>query len=278
MNYAEPVLVLGASGPVGHFLLPRLVAGGAGVLAVSRKPPRAAAAGVTWIEHDLDRGPAPVEPGALVSAGPLEHAFAQARAAARLGRLVALSSAGIGYKLDSADPVERDRMQRLKATESGLIALCRERRITLTLLRPTLLYGGGGSPGDERLRRLATAFRMLPVAGGGLRQPVHADDLARVMITALERDAAAAGVFELGGGETLDYPGMLRRIGNASGRRVRVVRVPLWLMKTALGIAHALGCLSDIRPVMLARQRIDLVVDDTPAREVLDWDPRPFEP
>lgn len=278
MNHAHPVLVLGASGAIGRHLLPRLAAGGACVLAISRRPPRSTVPGTMWMQHDMERGPVAADTGVLVSVGPLEHALVQARALPRPGRIVAVGSAGIHYKLDSPDRAEKGRMELLRDAEAGLQALCAQHGITLTLLRPLLIYDGGGSAGYDRLRGLVLSSGILPVAGSGLRQPVHADDLARVIVTSLERGPAAAGTFDLGGGETLDYPSLLRRIAINSGRATRIVRVPVWILKTALALAHSIGRLRDIRPVMLERQRIDMTVDDTPARAKLDWNPRPFQP
>jgi len=120
--------------------------------------------------------------------------------------------------------------------------------------------------------------RLVPVAGNGLRQPVHADDLAALMLNLLARRPDGPESFELGGGESLPYTEFLRRIASASGREIRIVRIPAWCVTTALQLAHRLGRMQAITPMMLRRQCMDLVVDDRDAREQLGWQPRPFRP
>ncbi len=272
------MLVLGASSPVGQFLLNRLDGQGIWLMAVSRRPPPTAMAHVVGLQHDLDQGPANAETSVLISLGPLKHALAQAEHMPRVGRVIALSSASTCFKLDSTEPAERSLIQGLVETEQRLEALCERRGIALTLLKPTLIYGSGRDANVARLSGLMQRLRLVPYCGRGLRQPVHADDLARLIVDCIRLGRASAGVWLLGGGETLNYPAMLRRIASASGRPARLLPVPLSLVRLALAGAHRLGRLRDIHGAMLARQRVDLVVDDQPARERLGWDPRPFRP
>lgn len=278
MSERPLILVLGASGTVGRFLLPRLIAAGAQILALSRCPAKSAGPHITWVQHDLDTGPAPAEAGVLVSAGPLRHAVVQAKACERLGRVVALSSASVLFKKNSSDREEREKIRELVGVEGELSQICETRGIALTLLRPCMIYGGDADANVSRLKMLVGRLPIVPVAGRGLRQPVHADDLAKAAVTALERGDAAGGVFALGGGETLDYAQMLKRIGASESRPVRVLRVPAPLLTFGLGIAHLCGRLQDVSAAMLRRQARDLVVDDHPARELLGWSPRPFRP
>ena len=70
----------------------------------------------------------------------------------------------------------------------------------------------------------------------------------------------------------------MRRIASGAGIDARLVRTPAWLIAPALRIARRLGRLPGVTPAMVARQRMDLVVDDTDARERLGWNPRPFRP
>jgi UDP-glucose 4-epimerase len=62
--------------------------------------------------------------------------------------------------------------------------------------------------------------------GKGLRQPVHADDLAAAALAALDLPAAEGQSFNLGGAETLSYRQMIQRIFEALGQNPRFLRVP----------------------------------------------------
>ena len=273
------VLVLGASTAIGQSFLRRVgERGGLQLLAVSRGRPERSAAGITWLQHDLSAGPVPAMAGALVSFGPVGLALRQFEATPGVGRVLVLSSASTEFKGDSVDQAERAQMAAIGSTEARLSALCAERGVGLSLFKTTMIYGGGGDANVSRLAGLTARLPIVPLAGNGLRQPVHADDLAELALRVLALDQRSFGTWLLGGGETLDYRAMLRRIASAQGRRTRILGVPVGLLKLGLACAHALGRLRDVRPVMLERQAVDLVVDDQPARECLGWNPRPFRP
>jgi len=273
-----PVLLLGATGQVGGFVVPKLLEAGAPVIAVSRRVPGFARDGLTWLQQDLQREPARVQAQVMLSAGPLSLALKQAERIGGLRRVVALSSASVLFKSRSPDPAERRIVESLAGTEKALENLCARRDIALTLLRPTLIYGDTQQSGLASIARWVARHRWVPVAGRGQRQPVHAGDLAALMTRLAGAGDESAGIYELGGGETLSYPNFVRRIASAHGRDARIVRVPAPLLISLVRAARALGRLESVTPAMVGRQRMDLVVDDTPARERLGWDPRPFRP
>lgn len=278
MSEAAVILLLGASGPVGRFFLDRTAGQPIRVLAVSRHDPLKAWPHVTWLQHDLERAPADVRAGTLVSFGPLAHALTQVEQGIGLGRVIALSSASTLFKRQSADRAERRQIAALNQCEEALEAACRERDIVLTLLKPTMIYGGGRDANVTRIAGLVSRLPVVPVAGRGQRAPVHADDLARLAVECVISGPRSAGTWLLAGGETLTYPDMLRRVAAAEGRSIRLLRLPHWLLKPAVRAAHLAGRMRDINPAMIERQAMDLVVDDTPAREQLGWNPRPFRP
>jgi nucleoside-diphosphate-sugar epimerase len=272
------VLLLGASGACGQALLQRLHGQGVNVIAVSRNPPERTWPHVLWLEQDLDLAAVSMEASVLVSTGPLIHAIRQVEVSSRLGRVVALSSASTQFKANSPDPREKSLMRGLIEQEHSLQALCARRDVTLTLIKPTLIYGGSNNLNVNRVGGLSDRLPVLPYCGKGLRHPVHADDLAQLMLHCLAMGDRSAGSWLVGGGEVLDYASMLGRIAIARGRMPRLLRLPLWTLRLALGLAHATGRLLDVTPVMLERQRVDLLVDDAPAREMLGWNPRAFRP
>ncbi|TVS09895.1 MAG: hypothetical protein EA419_12035 [Wenzhouxiangella sp.] len=272
------VLLLGASSAAGRCFLARAVESGLQVLAVSRQQPASSLPGVTWLQQDLSDGPVAAMAGVLVSFGPVGLALRQVQAAPSIGRVVAISSASTVFKTGSPDPSERAQMAQIDDQETRLAAHCAARGAGLSLFKTTMIYGAGNDANVTRLADLSARLPFVPVAGRGLRQPVHAHDLAELALRVLAMDERSCGTWLLGGGEALDYPAMLRRIASAQGRSVRVVRLPCAVLKLALTLAHAFGRLDDVRSAMLERQAIDLVVDDQPARERLGWNPRPFRP
>ncbi len=277
MNDAAVVLVLGASNEIGRCFLQRSADQAVRVIAVSRRDPQRLDPHVTWLRHDLECGAADVRAGTLVSLGPLAHALSQVESSFGLGRVIALSSASTRFKKGSSDRAERRQMIALDQCEEVLSAACRERNIVLTILKPTMIYGGADA-NVNRMAGLLARLPLVPFAGRGLRAPVHADDLARLIVRCVISGPTSAGSWLLAGGETLSYPDLLRRIAAAEGRRIRLLRLPAWLLKPILRGAQFFGRLPDIQPAMIERQGVDLVVDDTPAREQLNWSPRLFRP
>jgi nucleoside-diphosphate-sugar epimerase len=274
------VWVSGASSQLGVFLLPRLRAAGFRVLALSRRaprPPLAVADGVTWTRPDDGAAPGPEF---LISCGPLDLARRLLADGPGLRRVVAFSSSSVLSKADSGDRVERGRMTAMGGLEAELAAACAERRLPLLLLRPTLIYGCGLDRNVSLLAAAARRLGFIPVAGraGGLRQPVHADDLADLAVRALTAAAPLDLVSPACGGSTLSYREMAHRIVAALPRRARVLPLPEWLLA---GLAPPLSRLfgwPGLTAEMVRRQNRDLVFDDSALRRALAWSPRPFEP
>lgn len=291
---AAPILLVGADGPAGHEIIAGLLDAGVPVIAVSAAVPDYSRPGLTWMQHDLAREHARVQAHVMVcaDAGALPLAARQARAMPPLRRIVALSSSSVGFKQRSRDPEERAAAARLVESEEALVGMAKKRGMTLTLFRPTLIYGGRCPSALDGIRTWLECRSWAPVAGNGLRQPVHAEDLAamvRSMAVGPDSGLPADGGTEavdgtcvrtvaLGGGETLRYPEFVRRIASAAGADPTLVPIPAGLITPVLRLAHGLGRFRSITPAMVARQRMDLVVDDTFAREHLGWNPRPFRP
>lgn len=228
--------VLGGSGAVGRFLLRRLDATGWRCVAPSRTCAPAWSEGlrtVDWVRCDLSAPDAlvPQDVDAVFGAGPLDLLVELLRRRPmRAGtRVVALSSTSLETKRDSPDAAERGLAARLDAGEQGLRALASEFDWPLVLIRPTLIYGAGVDASLSPLLGIArrTGWIALPRASRGLRQPVHADDLARAMLCAAGRDDWRDECLRLPGGETLAFHEMLDRALALLQPRPALLRVPL---------------------------------------------------
>jgi len=274
-------LVLGASGAIGRFLLPRLVVAGDDVLALSRAVRTSDAPRLHWLRGDLEQALPPLPAlDVLYSCGPLD-AFARwyARAPMQAARIVAIGSMSIESKHASADPHERALAARLHDAERSLAATARERGAAWTVLRPTLVYGAGVDHSLTPLVRRARRWRVFPrVAGArGLRQPVHADDLAAACVAVAAQPHCAGRVYALGGGERLAFAAMLERVRASLPFRTVPLPVPLPLVRVVLALARAAGS-TRLSPALVDRLGHDLVADDRAARVDFGYAPRPFRP
>lgn len=277
------VAVLGASGQIGQYLLPRLAAAGFAVLAISRggRPPAyPQLAGVRWLAGGaLTEADARGVTG-LVSAGPVELAVRLAPRFAQLQRLVLFSTSSVYARAQSADAGERREVQRIRQDEARLARHCQAAGAALAVLRPTLIYGAGSDRTVSWLARWIGRFGWVPVAGraAGRRQPVHADDLAAAAVAALAAAAPLAVDTPLCGGSTLSYREMVVRLFTALDRRPRIVALPAPLFAALAAVLRLAPPFRGLRPAMVWRQRRDLVFDDRAARTMLGYDPRPFRP
>jgi nucleoside-diphosphate-sugar epimerase len=222
------VLVLGASGQIGRSVLERLAAMGRPAVAICRRPPSDIAFGADWLARDLTRplDLATHRPAAAIHATGawLLPAHLSALRAAGVRRLVCFSSTSMLAKADSCSAVERDIAQRLAAAEHAVT----EGGIPWTVLRPTLIYGLGLDRNVRAAAGFIRRWRFFPLGGPGkgLRQPVHADDLAAAAVHLIDDEANLGRQFNLGGGETLTYRAMIERIFRVLGIPPRFLRLP----------------------------------------------------
>jgi nucleoside-diphosphate-sugar epimerase len=268
------VLVIGGSSQIGHFLLPRLLACGEPVLALSRRV-RQAQPELTWLSGQLPAAVPALPPlSAILSCGPLQPLadWLANTPLADAPRVIATSSMSAETKRASSVPAERELSRQLRAGEAALAAACARHGCAWTVLRPTLIYGAGLDKSLTPLARRALRTRLFPLPRGrGLRQPVHADDIAQAMLAALECPAAAGRVLSIGGGERLTAGDMFARVHRSLPRTTLSVPLPAWLLRWG---RYALPRLRG----PLSRLDADLIADNDELQRLLGIHPRPFRP
>lgn len=279
-------LVLGASGTVGRYLLARLAPSGRPLLAVSRRPPINGDANIDWLQGDL-YGDMPelsdAGVGLIFSVGPLDG-FARFLCQSNLPnlrRIVALSSMSVECKAQSGDRAERDLADLLQQSEEQVITFCRQRDIQCVLLRPTLIYGGGSDRSLALLARTGSRWRLFPSipAAIGLRQPIHADDVAAACVAASSISISSVpSIIRLGGGEQLTFAQMLSRTRKSLPVTTLPVPIPLYLARTLVRTLKDFPRWQHLDVGLIDRLLIDQIVDNGEATRQLGVQPREFEP
>ena len=277
---AATSLVVGGTGVVGSYIVEQLILAGERPLALSRSPQ--SKPGVVWFQGDLQEPETLKFPAfttlyctadAVLLPTALPYLFN-----ASLRRVIVFSSTSVLTKLDSEIPAEREMWRKLADAEEQIIAACARHNIEWTILRPTLIYAEGRDQNITPLSRLIKRFGIMPAVGGagGLRQPVHAEDLAIGAIAAAASGSAANKFYSLPGGETLTYREMVGRIFDAVRRPRRTVPIPASLWRAAFAFVRPLFPGANV--AMGTRMMMDMTFDCSPAKQDFGWNPRSFRP
>ncbi len=276
------VLVTGASSQVGICTIAELLNAGAQVVALTHKTiVPFAHERLRWMREDLT-----IESWILKDLKPdiIVHAAGlwllppvlSEMLAAGAKRVIAFSSMSAVTKQESTSPHEREVAQKLMSAEKSIAEICDKKNIPFTLLRPTMIYGLGL---DKNVTRLAAALRKfcyfpLYKSAGGIRQPVHAQDLAVAVLQCIPNPQTYGKTYELGGATRLTYRHLVEQVGQVFGLTPRFFVIPrLPSILTAIGFAYQIR---DIHGEMALRMNRDMVCDVTAAQQDFSFFPRPF--
>lgn len=312
------VLLTGATGFVGRHLCPKLSEAGFNLRAVyiEPKPPAGWPERMEWIKLD-NVGPATDWHPALQ--GGVTHVIHLAAIAhritpkdqvadsiydevnhlgtAQLARTVAQTlsvrrfffMSSIGAVTGLSDEVVNERTPchpdnaygRSKlAAEQAIERILSKSQVDWCIFRPPLLYGPGNPGNMERLLKLL--HLPLPLPLGSIRNRrtfLYVGNLVDALCVALEHPAAARQVFCVADGEELSTAGLLRRLGRASHRPVRLFPFPMFGLRL-LGVLGSWFQAVTGRSIGIDRPAIEklcgsLAVDNSLFRQTCGWKP-PF--
>lgn len=202
-------------------------------------------------------------------------ALARQAAAASVPRFLFLSTIkvlGEGRKTayteaDSEAPQDPYAISKQEA-EHALLRLADGTGMSVTILRPPLVYGPGVGGNFIRLIRLAGSGWPLPFgAVSNRRSLVYVGNLADASCRALERPAGDRRIFLVSDGEDVSTPELIRRIAMQENRTPRLVGLPLSVLRLAARLTGRAG--------EMERLTDSLYVDSTLIRTALGWAP-PF--
>lgn len=150
--------------------------------------------------------------------------------------------------------------------EQGLMRLAAETGMEVTIIRPVLVYGPGVKANFLSMMKWLSKGVPLPLGAiHNKRSLVALDNLVDLVVTCLDHPAAANQVFLVSDGEDLSTSDLLRRMGKALGKPVRLLPVSAsWLNLAATLVGK--------RNVA---QRLcgSLQVDIEKTRQLLGWTP-----
>ena len=194
-------------------------------------------------------------------------------------RIVALSSTSVVTKADSGDARERAVVEALYDGEKGIARFAIGNRASLAILRPTMIYGGPNNRNINLLKRIIRWLRVFPMVGegAGLRQPVHASEVADACLSAMEHERVS-GVYTIAGGEVLSYREMVTRVFESLGIRPRFISLSGQTARKLVGLVGRLPGMDMLSVEMLDRLERDQAFSNENAIRDFGFGPGPFKP
>lgn len=274
------VAVVGGESQIGRFLVPMLRDGGIETYSIGRQ--ERGPGSYRFDEPSGSFDPPILGADAIINCAPLPviNQVLKMADGLQVKRVIAFGSTGRFSKANSLSEIERKFAAQQEEAElrfkhgSETLGLC------WTLFRPTMIYGAGTDLNVAFIGKFIRRFGFfpIPIGANGLRQPVHAEDLAAACVGALECEQTCGRAYNLGGGDRLAYDEMVRRIFTALGMRNRLLFVPLVAYKLLVQVARKSPKYGFINPDMLIRMFSDLIVDNQDACSDFGYAPRKFFP
>ena len=270
---------------IGEFLLPMLVDAGHEVTATSRKP-HAAQEGVRWLMADLNDGVWFEDAGQVdfwvnfTSLTLLPQLLPQVLSKLKVKRLILFSSTSKYTKIKARGLHDRRLAENLDASEREISTLCDKLKIEWVIFRPTLIYCLGRDKNITLIADNIRRFRFFPVidSGKGLRQPVHAEDLAKACVQAIASEKVINRAYNLSGKEVLSYRMMVERLFVHLGIPPMFIPVPLVLFRALIAVLRLFPRYHYLTTDMAERMQQDMVFSHDEATNDFGYSPRPFQP
>ena len=148
------------------------------------------------------------------------------KAAAYCGvkRIITVHTCGVYSKYKKAG-------EEYRQIDSYCRDICREHNITLTVFRPTMIYGNSKDRNVVKFIKMVDRLSVMPVVNGAkyALQPVHYKDVGEALYASIVNEKATGGKdFILSGATPILLRDMLTEIGNNLNKKVRFISFPFW--------------------------------------------------
>jgi nucleoside-diphosphate-sugar epimerase len=290
IGYKGRVGVIGATSIVGEYLLPLLVKEGWNVVAFSRQAQyikkSAGKQPIIWqllvksksSDTDIYQIEKPINFWICLAPIMVLPEYFPLLLLSGAKHVVAISSTSRFTKRVSSDQAEQELAESFAENEERLESWAKKEKLTFTILRSTMVYGLGR---DKNINTIASFVRRFPFfcAFGdarGLRQPLHAQDVALCCVAALSSGAAINQCYNISGGEIISCREMVCRIFVALGKKPLIIKIPLWFFRLVFFVLRMFPRFSKWSPAMAERMNQDLIFNHEEASRDLGFKPRPF--
>ena len=147
----------------------------------------------------------------------------------KINSMIICSSSSVITKKFAFNEFDKELVKKLELSENKLLDICKNLDIKCFIVRPTMIYGSIDGYHDKNISLIVKIMRLMPFIfipkNTGLRQPIHALQLAKVIyfITSFyalnKENSIASKVFNIGGDEELTYKKLILRLKDSFPRK-----------------------------------------------------------
>lgn len=283
MSQAFPLVIAGGNSLIAPFLMERLRTKGITAEVISRREVDVPEGfKFTHLDFTMSRNWIAPENAIIISLLPFTLLAQFLPRFIGIKSMISVGTASRFMKAHSHNPKEQANAIKIKLAEDMIQNWSIRSNVNSTLLRGALIYDGKSDYNIVRMARFIKRYRFLPLAApaNGLRQPIHADDVAKAIVACLDNAAVYGKDLNIAGGETLTYRAMAERIFLALGMKPR-----LWMLETGVfkkgfewvSNSHLIQD-SFFSTAVFQRMNEDLIFDASEGLTLLNYQPRGFNP
>lgn len=284
---AGKILITGASGFIGQRLTKALLAEGAALRCLLRRPAPLPGGAEVAIGDLLQAETLPAAMEGIDTAYYLVHSMAGGRAgfeardrAAAENFSRAATAAGVrrviylGGLGDSGGALSEHLKSRLEVGE-----ILRSASSAITFLRAAVIFGAGGAS-FEMIRSLVEHLPVMitPRWVSTRCQPIAVGDVISYLTGCLHEERTAGGTFDIGGPEVMSYREMMERFAAIEGRRLLIIPVPVLTPKLS---SYWIGFVTPIKPSiampLIEGLANEVICRDNRIRELLPFRLTPYD-
>ena len=283
MSQALPLVIAGGSSLVAPYLIARVEAAGLNAEVISRRHIDVPE-GFIFTQMDLTKARNWIAPedAIVVSLLPIPVLTQFLPRFIGVKAIIMIGSTRHFSHVKNQDEKDKSVVARLELSEEVLRSWCKKSNVDFTLLRPTMVYDGKHDDNVAQIAHFIQRYRFLPLArpAKGLRQPLHAADLAKAIFNSIGNDAVKNKALNIAGGEILTYRELVERIFSRLGQKPRLLMMPKEWLEKIFGLASKAGVIREdaYNSSLFKSMNEDLIFDVAEGLDLLKYDPRGFEP
>ncbi|MBM7571376.1 NAD-dependent epimerase/dehydratase family protein [Aquibacillus albus] len=157
--------------------------------------------------------------------------------------------------------------------------LIKESNLDYTIIRPTMIYGTSKDRNMWRLVKYLKRLPVLPILGSGtyLQQPVYVKDLAIAIVSAYEKNISIKKAYNISGDKALSYNEVVDITGKALGKKVVKIHIPMKLSYNLLKMYEKVSKRPKLKAEQVLRLNENKDFSYEEAKKDLGYNPLSFE-